>query len=162
MTMIFENKNGSLEKVSWQHIKFQNRNVSFPEEVPEAIYQEYKYFPFAIAEPPSYDSNTQTIEEIDPVKKDNIYTQTWKIVEKFKTDTEKNKFLSDKAAAELVALAESNRNVRNDLLAATDYYGISDMTMTDAMKTYRKALRDLPTHKNWPSLKDEDWPTKPS
>ena len=159
MTMIFEKKDGSLEKVSWQHIKFQNKNTSFPEEISTAMYKEYGYFPFVFADPPSHDGDTQNVEEIDPVKKNNIYTQTWKIVEKFKNDTEKNKFLSDKAAAELVALAENNRAKRNNLLAATDYHGLSDMTMTDEIKNYRKSLRDLPTHKNWPSLKDEDWPS---
>ena len=29
------------------------------------------------------------------------------------------------------------------------------------MTTYRQALRDLPTHDNWPNLGDDDWPTKP-
>jgi len=29
------------------------------------------------------------------------------------------------------------------------------------MTTYRQALRDLPTHENWPNLEDADWPTKP-
>jgi len=35
------------------------------------------------------------------------------------------------------------RNVRNKLLAETDFYGNSDVTMSDAMTTYRQALRDL-------------------
>jgi hypothetical protein len=29
------------------------------------------------------------------------------------------------------------------------------------MTTYRQALRDLPSHTNWPNLADADWPTKP-
>jgi len=33
--------------------------------------------------------------------------------------------------------------------------------MTSAQTTYRTALRDLPTHSNWPHLEDDDWPTKP-
>jgi len=35
------------------------------------------------------------------------------------------------------------RNVRNKLLVETDFYGNSDVTMSDAMTTYRQALRDL-------------------
>ena len=58
-------------------------------------------------------------------------------------------------------VAESNRNQRNVLLAETDYFGLSDVTMTDNMKTYRQALRDLPKHSKWPHLTDSDWPTKP-
>ena len=57
--------------------------------------------------------------------------------------------------------ATSNRSTRDSKLAETDWYGMSDVTMADNMKTYRQALRDLPTHSNWPNLEDADWPTKP-
>ena len=56
---------------------------------------------------------------------------------------------------------ERNRSTRNSKLAETDFYALSDVTMPDNIKTYRQALRDLPTHKNWPNLEDADWPTKP-
>ena len=36
------------------------------------------------------------------------------------------------------------RSKRNGLLAETDFYALSDVTMSDDMKTYRQALRDLP------------------
>ena len=62
------------------------------------------------------------------------------------------------------------RKQRNQKLAETDYMGNSDVTMSDAWKTYRQALRDITTHSNWPNLKrpgpdgsgDNDWPVKPS
>ena len=57
--------------------------------------------------------------------------------------------------------AERHRNARASLLAQTDFYALSDVTMTDAMTAYRQALRDLPSHSNWPDLEDSDWPTKP-
>ena len=40
------------------------------------------------------------------------------------------------------------RQKRNRLLAETDFYGNSDVTMSDDMKTYRQALRDLPAGKD--------------
>ena len=54
------------------------------------------------------------------------------------------------------------REKRNRLLAETDFYGNSDVTMSDDMKTYRQALRDLPDGKDT-VLKCENatWPTKP-
>ena len=58
--------------------------------------------------------------------------------------------------------AAGHRSTRNEKLAETDWTAMSDVTMADNMKTYRQALRDLPTHKNWPNLEDVDWPTKPS
>lgn len=58
-------------------------------------------------------------------------------------------------------LAKDHRRERNRLLAETDHYGLSDVTMSAAMTTYRQALRDITTHADWPNLGDDDWPTKP-
>ena len=51
------------------------------------------------------------------------------------------------------------RTERNRLLAETDFYGNSDVTMSDAMTTYRQALRDSTDSAT--SLDDVTWPTKP-
>ena len=37
------------------------------------------------------------------------------------------------------------RQRRNSLLAETDFYALSDVTMSEDMTTYRQALRDLPS-----------------
>jgi len=58
-------------------------------------------------------------------------------------------------------VAESNRTKRDGLLAATDYFALTDVTMDAAMTTYRQALRDVTSHANFPNLDDADWPTKP-
>ena len=58
-------------------------------------------------------------------------------------------------------VAESNRTKRDGLLADTDYFALTDVTMDAAMTTYRQALRDITTHADWPNLADSDWPTKP-
>lgn len=49
---------------------------------------------------------------------------------------------------------------RNKLLAETDFYALSDVTMSDEMKTYRQALRDLPANTSDPA--NPTYPTKPS
>ena len=59
------------------------------------------------------------------------------------------------------AVAASNRTKRDGLLAETDYFALTDVTMDAPMTTYRQALRDITTHANWPDLADDDWPTKP-
>jgi len=38
---------------------------------------------------------------------------------------------------------EQLRLIRNGFLAETDYLALSDVTMSDDMKTYRQALRDI-------------------
>ena len=46
----------------------------------------------------------------------------------------------------------------NMKLAESDWMAGSDVTMSDAWKTYRQALRDLPAQSGFP---DVDFPTKP-
>ena len=59
--------------------------------------------------------------------------------------------------------AQANlREKRNRLLAETDYYALSDVTMSDDMKTYRQDLRDLPAGKDTVEKCDNaTFPTKP-
>lgn len=59
------------------------------------------------------------------------------------------------------ATATANRTKRDGLLANTDYFALTDVTMDAAMTTYRQALRDITAHADWPNLEDADWPTKP-
>ena len=54
------------------------------------------------------------------------------------------------------------RRERNQKLAETDFYALSDMTMSDDMKTYRQNLRDLPDGKDTvDKCNNVTWPTKP-
>ena len=54
------------------------------------------------------------------------------------------------------------RETRNRLLAETDFYALSDVTMSSDMTTYRQALRDLPSGKTTKAHVDgATWPTKP-
>jgi len=57
--------------------------------------------------------------------------------------------------------AERVRSERDRLLAETDWTGLSDVTMSAEITTYRQALRDITTHANFPNLADDDWPVKP-
>ena len=63
------------------------------------------------------------------------------------------------------ALARAQANLRfkrNRLLAETDFYALSDVTMSDDMKTYRQELRDLPADKDTvEKCNNATFPTKP-
>ena len=56
------------------------------------------------------------------------------------------------------------RKQRNKLLAETDYMALSDVTMTDAWKTYRQELRDItkqtPTNIRLSNIKFPEKPTE--
>ena len=67
------------------------------------------------------------------------------------------------------------RTERDIRIAATEYYALSDVTMSNDMKTYRQALRDVPKDNTdpvafqtqwWEFVAEKDgvsdpWPTKP-
>jgi len=55
---------------------------------------------------------------------------------------------------------ENLRRERNRLLAETDYLALADATLTDEMRAYRQALRDLPANTSDPA--NVVWPTKPN
>ena len=62
-----------------------------------------------------------------------------------------------------LARAQANlRSKRDALLAETDFYALSDVTMSDDMKTYRQELRDLPSGKDTVAkCEGATFPTKP-
>ena len=63
---------------------------------------------------------------------------------------------ADQQKAEALAMLRQERDAK---LAETDYFALSDVTISDEMKTYRQELRDIT--KTATSLSDVKWPTKP-
>ena len=54
------------------------------------------------------------------------------------------------------------RQRRTQLLSATDFYALSDVTISEDMTTYRQALRDLPNGLSTvEEVKAVTFPTKP-
>ena len=80
------------------------------------------------------------------------------------------KEVSDKMTAiDAAAPMKELRRQRDEKLAETDWTALSDVTLSDNMKTYRQALRDLPASADGKdaSLKDGvlenvTWPQKPA
>ena len=69
--------------------------------------------------------------------------------------------LVDAAAIEVAAeqALAALRRQRNQLLTETDYLALADSTLTDEMRAYRQALRDLPANTVDPA--NPVWPVKP-
>jgi len=99
------------------------------------------------------DENGTAIETSDTSK----WGVTWKQV-------------SDKMTAiDAAAPMKELRLQRDAKLVETDWYALSDVTMTDNMKTYRQALRDLPASDDGKNatlkdgvLENVKWPQKPA
>ena len=91
---------------------------------------------------------------------------TWRDKDQTKrTETEINSKISELNAAEPMRLLRIERNRR---IALTDWRASSDLTLSNAWKTYRQALRDIT--KQTPQLNKKyeldltsvSWPTEPS
>jgi hypothetical protein len=96
------------------------------------------------------------------------YTAVDMFADTTETDEDGNEVTTTKAEHEAAyqatldaKVAETNRKTRDEKLAETDFYALSDVTMSAEMTTYRQALRDITAHANWPNLGEDDWPTKP-
>ena len=82
------------------------------------------------------------------------------------TETEINSKIAELDNAEPMRLLRIERDIR---IAKTDWRASSDLTLSDAWKTYRQALRDLPASAS-PKLNSDyeldltsvSWPTEPS
>ena len=105
------------------------------------------------------------VEEVD-----GVWQEKWVTQEMFTEYTETDEDgvettvtvqdqIDAKVAADNAALESAERATRDELLKATDHYGLSDVTMTEAMATYRQALRDVPQQAGFPST--ITWPEKP-
>ena len=74
--------------------------------------------------------------------------------------TAKKKEWTDGAAARAW---EALRVERDNKIAESDWRANSDVTMSDAWKTYRQALRDLPSTLNDTTVQETiTWPEEPS
>ncbi|MAT23096.1 MAG: hypothetical protein CML86_06305 [Rhodobiaceae bacterium] len=137
-------------------------NTSFPASGPPADWMtQNSVLPVTVFRP--YNGLTEKSTSVDPYIEDGaVYLHKIEALDD-----------SQKAAAQTAkdnATAEKAREERNRRLTETDWMANSDVTMTDAWKTYRQALRDITKHSNWPNLKvpdiggagDNDWPVKPS
>jgi hypothetical protein len=94
----------------------------------------------------------------------NNWVEAWEIADMFSDDAElgtKSEQEAEYQARLDSDAAERNRNERDRLIAETDWWASSDLTMTAEQTAYRQALRDITTHANWPHLGEDDWPTKP-
>ena len=76
--------------------------------------------------------------------------------EETQRDADAKKWADGAAVREM----EQIRNHRDNLLTETDWMALGDVTMSDAWKTYRQKLRDIPASNT--TYADVTWPTKPS
>jgi len=147
-----------------------NPNTSFPRQIPNTILRRYAVYEVTELAKPSYDPLVQTLVVGTPTR-EVIRLKT----EADCTDPETGEVDTDQVGQPLYGnewevsytaqnmeqtTAESNVRARRDsLLQKTDWMANSDVTMSDAWRTYRQALRDVPSQLPSTTI---TWPTEPS
>jgi hypothetical protein len=129
-----------------------NPNTSFPKNPTNDMLADWDVYPVTHLAQPDFNEATQKIvRDATPSLNGSSWELGWTVSDKTSQEIEE---YNNNAA-------QMNRNIRDAKLAETDFYALSDVTMSAAMTTYRQALRDITSHANWPHLSDSDWTTKP-
>jgi hypothetical protein len=146
----------------------ENRNVSLPRVWTAATLEGLGLTAVLAAPKPDCTDLQQVVGDGVTTDANGNTVEAWSVVDKFADTTDDEGVTTTKAeheaayTAKLVADKEAAvRKTRDEKIAVTDWTGMSDVTMSAEMTTYRQALRDITTHDNFPSLADEDWPVAP-
>jgi len=146
--------NGAVDQYPYTvgDLRRDNPNTSFPRQISSDTLASYGLYEVIILDRPSYTERTQNLtQKLTPTLNGDNWELGWTVSDK----------TSDEIQAYDDLVAQENRAVRDNLISVTDFYALSDVTMSAEMTTYRQALRDITTHANWPHLEESDWPTKP-
>ena len=159
-------RNKTTAAVSTQgELRRANANTSFPKVWGADVCTHLNIDPVLAAPQPSHTA-LQRVNSIAPVQDaNNNWVEGWEVVDMF-ADTTVDGVTTTKSAhesahtASLVAAESATaRATRDALLTATDFYALSDVTMSSAMATYRTALRNVPAQSDFPAT--ISWPTAP-
>ena len=159
-------RNKTTGEISTQgELRRANANTSFPRVWDADVCTHLNIDPVLAAPQPSCTA-LQRVNSVAPVQDSlNNWVEGWAVVDKF-SDTTVDGVTTTKAehesahTASLVAAESATaRATRDALLTATDFYALSDVTMSSAMATYRTALRNVPAQSEFPAT--ISWPTAP-
>ena len=142
--------NGQVEKYPYSIglLRKDNPNTSFTKNPKDAILAYYGVYP-VMETNPTVGADQKLVKSWTP----ELVSGEWVL----------NHQAVDMTAEEVAerdgVIASNVREKRNTLLAATDYFALTDVTMDAAMTTYRQNLRDITAQEGFPN--DIVWPSLP-
>ena len=161
-----EYRNRTTGEVKTQgELKHDNPNMSFPKLWSSNVNEALDVDPVMIAAAPSegIGQYQHAIRNGVEQNSNGDWVYAWQIVNMF-ADIDGGQTKAEQETAYQTRLdndaAERNRNHRDTLIAKTDWWASSDLTMSAEQTAYRQSLRDITTHSNWPHLENSDWPTE--
>ena len=143
---------GTAEPYSIGKLRRDNKNVSFPKNIPSHVLADYGVYEATTVTRPDIDNATQvvTINE-QPTQVDGQWTYEWTVRSK----------TAEELAAQEAKDASNARSKRNVLLAESDWTQVADATVDQAAwATYRQALRDITDQGSFPE--SVTWPVAPN
>jgi len=163
--MEYRMEDGSLK--SQGEIRALNKNVSIPKVWNADVCASLNIDPVLESPRPEASGAYKQVIRNGAVQSGGNWVQAWTETDMF-ADTTIDGVTTTKAEYETAFqarldadAAKFSRSKRNDLLKETDFYALTDVTLSAEMTTYRQTLRDITTHSNFPHLENADWPTKP-
>lgn len=146
-------------------LRNENKHMSLPESWTDATLESLGVARVQSVAQPS--ANTTHVPVNDGVEQvDGVWRQKWVMQARFTEYTDANNnviTVQSQADAYQQSLDDAEaakvRATRDTLLAETDFYALSDVTMSAEMTTYRQALRDVPSQAGFPYT--ITWPEKP-
>ena len=155
------------EVKSQSQIRLDNKNMSLPRVWTANVCDALGVDPVLAAPAPEPSAAYKSVVRNGAVQDaDGNWVEAWVEREMFTEYTDENGDVQTVAAQKTAydtentaVRAAAERAKRTALLMETDHCALADVTMTDAMKTYRQALRDVPQQTDFPDT--INWPTKP-
>ena len=119
----------------------ENPSTSFPAKVSAETLERHNVFEVTRTEKPKYDNLTHFLTS-GVEKKGESWVQTWKV-----------------AQLPLEQASDNIKQIRTKLLMETDWCALSDVEMSEEMRSYRQQLRDITKQDGFPY--SVSWPEKP-
>lgn len=150
MYVLIENNSVKTYPYTLRMLRADNPQISFPSHITDETLEDFGVYRVTFDE--GADINTLTHNNVGadfPILRDGAWVIEFNVVAKTQDEI-------DECNQEQEIFV---RHHRDDLLKATDWYGLSDVTMSTEMTAYRQALRDVSAQEGFPH--NVVWPTKP-
>ena len=150
LMLLVKTKDGQVEKYPYSVglLRKENPNTSFPKKVSVNDMAAFNVHPVTEVTPTLGDDQ-KLVKTWTPT----LVGGEWVLAHQAVDLTEDE---IDDAVARMAAEVRKERNQR---LSATDFYALTDVTLSAEMTAYRQALRDVPEQDGFPN--DINWPEKP-
>jgi len=148
-------------------IRAMHKNTSFPKVWGENVHEAIGIDPVLLTpKPESAEAYKHYIRNGAEQDANGNWVQAWTERDMFSEYTDDEGVTHTKAEQETAyqngldaTAAESVRTDRDSRLAVTDFHGLTDTVMSEAMTTYRQLLRDVPAQAGFPN--SITWPESP-